>query len=99
MTYTIPQQGTAPPIQILPRRIHRVKAQIFLRGGAATTTIWLNSAPNLIDSPAPVGFRFRAGASSNFALPDWLAQQPLYAISSDAGDGVLSVMDASYAED
>jgi len=97
MTFTIGQAGlvSASPYctQLLQRRYRRYKAKfgpcVF---GTGTTSVVVNSKPDPLTIPVPQGWIISA---TNLVLPDYDAEQPLYAIAI-GGIATIPVLDESY---
>lgn len=95
MTWPIPQVGIGTPLLFAPRKPQRYKAKHVLTFPAAGT-IWINSKSDPLSLPTPQGFTYTVAAAGNFSIPDYDAQQPLYAIASIAGV-TISQFDESFA--
>lgn len=94
LTYTIPQQGTALPIQILQRALRREKAYIEVNFSVAGS-VWFANTPNPLTNPNPSGYLVNVPVTGLYRLGDWESQQPLYCIASVAGLSV-SVIDQAF---
>lgn len=101
-TYTIGQAGTisAPPYvtQILQRCYRRYKAKFGpCTFGTGCTAVWFNNDPSkLLSSPTvPNGWQM---STTGLVLPDYDAQQPLYAIAI-GGIATLPALDESYGNE
>jgi hypothetical protein len=66
---------------------------------ATAAQITLNSNLNALTGSNPQGIALSIAANTtNTNFPEWVSQQPLYAISSQA-DTQIFVVDSSYGED
>ena len=96
-SYTLPQAGVNPPLQILPRRTRRYRADFYLHTVTAAV-ITVNSNREALTGANPQGFNVHTAAAGNVLdIPSWYSQQPLYAISTQA-DSEMNVIDQSYAD-
>lgn len=93
-TYTIPQTGTALPVQILQRRLRREKAYIEVNF-SVSGSVWFASTSNPLTNPNPSGYLVNVPVAGLYRLGDWENQQPLYCIASVAGLSV-SVIDQAF---
>jgi len=99
MTYNIPLQGSGSPVQIATHRYHRYKCK-FIVNIPAATFLYIAKIPDYLSSNAlsnafVVGNETTAVMGSG-QIPDWEAQQPLYAVYTGTGPVSVSVMDMSY---
>src|SRR5215472_3788435 len=92
MTWSIPQNTTGQPVQILQRTIKRFKAKITITAlGGATSVVFSQTLPNIQAIP-PVGCAYTAVGT----LPDWESQQPLYVTAVGGGPASVAVQDERY---
>ncbi len=88
--------GTDQPTQICPHRYHRYKCK-FLWSIPADTIVYVATKPDALGSPAPPPTIYQLTPSSYFGtMPDYDAQEPLYAVYTGTGPVTVSVMDESY---
>lgn len=95
-TVTIGQSGlvSASPYcsQVLQRRYRRFKAKFGPCTFQSATSVVFNSKPDPLTGPNPQGWIM---ATTGLVLPDYDAEQPLYAIAV-GGTATLPVLDESY---
>lgn len=97
MTWTIPQLGINSPIQILPRRIYRHKAQMLMVSNSGATSLVISNRIDNLTTGTPQGITYPMPAAFPFSLMEWESQQPAYAIAV-GGTVVLSVQDESFGD-
>lgn len=98
MTWPVTTFANTPikPTQICPHRYHRYKAKLWCIPGTGATGVILNSKPDALMQPNPQGATFTFPASPvPFALPEYDAQRPLYAMAI-GGPVTISVIDEAY---
>jgi hypothetical protein len=95
-TWTIVQAGSGPATQLCQHRYHRYKAKIIWNI-PATTTVWLDNKPDAITNPVPPATKAQlTGPLTNWVMPDYDGQQPLYATFTGTGPVTAMVIDESY---
>jgi len=92
MTWSVPQNTTNMPIQVLQRTVKRFKAKITITAlGGATQIVFSQVQANLQAIP-PVGCAYTAVGT----IPDWESQQPLYVTAVGGGPASVAVQDERY---
>ena len=87
------QISNAQPIQILPRRLHRLEAMIWFPGGFVGQTLFFNTKLDPLTLTNPQGLQVASQMIITFK-----SQQPLYAVASTVGPTPVCVLDQSFGQ-
>ena len=92
ITWAVPQAPNY--VAVIQRSYDRFKAK-FLVSFPGAGTLNLNTKVDPLTNPTPQGFSITVAAAGIVSLPDYDAQQPLYANASIAGVSI-AVMDERF---
>ncbi len=88
--------GSGVATQLCPHRYHRDTCKMIINV-PATTTVYFANKPDALSSPAPPSTVAQlTGPLTNFRLPDYEGQQPLYAVYTGTGPVTVFVQDETY---
>jgi len=93
-TWPIQVAGNGQATQLCPRRYHRYKAKMTVTIPTGGATVTIANKPDPLSTSNPQGWQLTYTAGI-FTLPEYDAQQPVYAVASVAGV-IISVLDESY---